>query len=102
MEDHPLRISFFTKSATPSSDTTTQFDSISIRTTLFELPRPLLDSCYYNLFHGTSNLIMGPITIYFLKFAQFICFFMSKYPDMMNPIIIISVFYLVSPLYNYK
>ena len=46
---------------------------------------------------------MGPIfTIYFLKFAQFICFFMSKYPDMMNPIIIISVFYLVSPLYNYK
>ena len=34
---------------------------------------------------------MGPIfTIYFLKFAQFICFFMSKYPDMMNPIIIIG------------
>lgn len=64
-------------------------DSNSIRT-----PPALLDSCYYNLFHGTSNLIMGPITIYFLKFAQFICFFY-----MMNPIIIIifiSVF-LVSP-----
>lgn len=97
MEDDP-RISFFTKSAPPYIPP----NSFRIRFR-FELysktPPALLDSCYYNLFHGTSNLIMGPIfTIYFLKFAQFICFFMSKYPDMMNPIIIISVFYLVSPL----
>lgn len=38
-------------------------------------PGPLLDSCYYNLFHGTSNLIMGPIYYIFPKICSIYLFF---------------------------
>lgn len=64
-------------------------------------PPALLDSCYYNLFHGTSNLIMGPIYYIFPKICSIYLFFYIP-PDMMNPIIIISVFLRSLFIYIYK